>query len=186
MGLMTLPEAERSQPDAQALIAEARAHARRRRLKVAAVLVLLAVMTAAGVLIGRAIIRSPAAAQAGPRAAVAAAGTGIVTGHLSACFGVALSTGSWPVTPGTVVVLRGRLTWKPDGPGTQRLVFPAGPAVASQHISNNYDQMFRFALPPGHYVLAGRYGTGPGFVTFSQVTVTAGAVIRVDLPNLCQ
>jgi hypothetical protein len=94
--------------------------------------------------------------------------------------------GPLPVTPGTVVVLRGRLTWKPDGPGMWRLVFPQGPAVASEHISDNYDQTFRFSLSPGHYVLAGRYGSGSGFVTFKEVTVTAGAVIRVDLPNLCK
>jgi hypothetical protein len=186
MSLATLPEAGRSQPDAGALIAEARAHARRRRLKVAAALVLLAVIAAAGVLIGRAVTRSPAAAQAGSRPAVAAALTGIVTGHLPACFGLAPLAGPPPITPGTVFVLRGKLTWKPDGPGTQRLVFPSGPAVASQHISDNYDQTFRFALPPGHYVLVGRYGPGPGFPAFTQVTVTAGAIIQVNLVSACK
>jgi hypothetical protein len=185
MSLATLSEAGRSQPDAQALIAEARAHARRRRLKVAAALVLLAVMAAAGVLIGRAVTRSPATVQVGSRPAVAAVGTGIVTGHLPACFGLA-PTGPPPITPGTVFVLRGTLTWKPDGPGAQRLVFPSGPAVASQHISDNYDQTFRFTLPPGHYVLAGRYGPGPGFAAFTQVTVTAGAVIQANLVNACK
>jgi len=186
MSLATLPEAGRSQPGAQALIAEARAHARRRRLKMAAALVLLAIMTASGVLIGRAVTRSPAAAQARPRPAVAAVGTGIVTGHLPACFGFAPPPGPPSVTPGTVFVLRGKLTWKPAGPGTQRLVFPSGPAVASQHISDNYDQTFRFALPPGHYVLAGRYGPGVGFSAFTQVTVTAGAVIQANLVSACK
>ena len=57
--------------------------------------------------------------------------------------------------------------------------------MASEHISDNHDQTFRFALPPGHYVLAGRYDSGAGLVTFSQVTVTVGALIRVDLPNAC-
>jgi hypothetical protein len=55
MSLIVLPETDRSQPDAQVLIAEARAHARRRRLKVAAALVVLAITVAAGVLIGRAL-----------------------------------------------------------------------------------------------------------------------------------
>jgi drug/metabolite transporter, DME family len=62
---------------------------------------------------------------------------------------------------------------------------PKGPAVASEHISNNYDQTFRFALPPGHYVIAGRYDRSSGYGPFSEVTVTAGATIRVELPNVC-
>jgi hypothetical protein len=186
MSLITLPEAEHSAPGAQALIAAARAHARRRRLKVAAALVALAISAAVAVLIGRPVSSTHAAAQLSPRPALPAAGTGIVTGQLSACFGVVPQNGPLPVTPGTVVVLRGVLTWKPDGPGTWRLVYPPGPAVASEHISDNYHQTFRFALPPGHYVLAGRYGSGPGFATFRQVTVTVGAAIRVDLPNVCE
>jgi hypothetical protein len=186
MSLIVRPGAERSEPGTQALIAESRAHARRRRLKLAAALVLLAVMTAAGILIGRAVAGSHATAQARPRPALPAAGTGVVTGHLPACFGIALPNRPPPITPGTVVVLRGRLTSEPDGPGMERLVFPKGPAVASEHISNNYDQTFRFALPPGHYVIAGWYGSGPGYAAFSQVTVTAGAVVRADLHNACK
>jgi len=189
MSLIVLPEAERSQPgalDAQALIAEARAHARRRRLKVAVALAVLAIVATASVLIGRAITGTHAAAQARPRPALPVAGTGIVTGHLAACFGILPLNWQQYSTPGTVVVLRGRLAWKPDGPGTWRLVFPKGPAVADEHIRDNYGQTFRFALPPGHYVVAGRYDSGPGFATFREVTVIAGAVIRVDLPNLCK
>ena len=73
---------------AEALIAEARAHARRRRLKIAVALAILAAVVAA-VLIGRVTIGSHRAAQARPRPAALAAGTGIVTGHLAACFGIA-------------------------------------------------------------------------------------------------
>src|SRR5487761_1113561 len=104
-----------------------------------------------------------ARAQARPRPAAAA--TGIVTGHLAACFAIPPTRGR-RVTPGTVVS-------------------PKGPAVASQHISDNYDQTFRFALPAGHYVLAGQYDHGSGYYTFREVTVTAGANLRVDLPNAC-
>jgi hypothetical protein len=187
MSLIAPPEAERTEPDAQALIAEARAHARRRRLKVAAALVMLAVMTVAGVLIGRALARPHAAAPARPRPPAAAASTGIITGHLSACFAIPPSKGRWPVTPGTVVALRGRVTEKPAGPGAWVTVFPNGPAVASEHISNNYDQTFRLALPPGKYVIAGHYDSAPARVygPFREVTVTAGASIRVDLPDVC-
>jgi hypothetical protein len=169
---------------AEALIAEARAHARRRRLKIAVALAILASVVAA-VLIGRVTIGSHRAAQARPRPAALAAGTGIVTGHLAACFGIRPASGR-RIAPGTVVALRGHITWKPIAPGTWMIVYPKGPAVASQHISDNYDQTFRFALPPGHYVLAGQYDHGSGYGTFREVTVTAGANLRVDLPNLCQ
>jgi hypothetical protein len=168
---------------AAALIAEARAHARRRRLKIAVALAILAAVVAA-VLIGRVTIGPHRAAQARPRPAALAAGTGILTGHLAACFGIASKNGRH-ITAGTVVALRGHITWKPIGPGTWMIVYPKGPAVASQHISDNYDQTFRFALPPGPYVLAGQYDPGPGYRTFREVTVTAGANLRVDLPNLC-
>ena len=130
------------------------ARARRRRLKVAAALVAAAVLAAAGVLISRAVTNSHPAARADQRPAGPAAGTGIVTGHLAACFGIAPTTKPGPVTPGTVVVLRGKVAWKSNGPGAWHVVFPNGPAVASEHISDNFDQTFRFALPPGHYVLA--------------------------------
>jgi hypothetical protein len=183
MSLITLPESGPSRPDAQALIAEARAHARRRRRKAAAALILLAAMVATGVLIGRAAADSHAAAPARPRPARLAARTGIVTGHLAACF--AIPTRPLPVTPGTVVALRGRVTDKPAGPGSWTFVFPKGPAVASEHISNNYDQTFRFELPPGHYVIAGRYDRSRSYGPFSEVTVTTGATIRVELPDVC-
>ena len=169
---------------AEALIAEARAHARRRRLNIAVALAVLVAVVAA-VLIGRVTIGSHGAAQARPRPAALAAGTGIVTGHLAACFGIPPASGR-RIAPGTVVILGGHITWKPIGPGTWMIVYPKGPAVASQHISDNYDQTFRFALPPGHYVLAGQYDHGSGYGTFREVTVTAGANLRVDLPNLCQ
>jgi hypothetical protein len=169
---------------AEALIAEARAHARRRRLKIAVALAVLAAVVAA-VTSGRVTTGSHRVAQAPSRPAALAAGTGIVTGHLAACFGIPPASGR-RITPGTVVALSGHITWKPIAPGTRMIVYPKGPAVASQHISDNYDQTFRFALPPGQYVLAGRYDHGSGYGTFREVTVTAGANLRTDLPNLCQ
>jgi hypothetical protein len=42
------------------------------------------------------------------------------------------------------------------------------------------------SAPPGHYVLAGQYDHGSGYGTFREVTVTAGANLRVDMPNVCQ
>lgn len=183
MSLIAPPEASR--PDAQALITEARAHARRRRLKILAALIALAVMAVTGVLIGRAVTRPHTPAPASPRPAPLAAGSGIVTGHLAACFGAPPSHGPLPVTPGTVVALRGRVSQKSAGPGTWMLVYPKGPAVASEHISNNYSQTFRFALPPGHYVIAGRYNGWSSYGPSTEVTVTTGATIRVNLPDIC-
>ena len=170
---------------AEALIAEARAHARRRRLKIAVALAVLGAAAVAAMLIGRAAMGSHGAAYPRPRPAAPATGTGIVTGHLAACFGIPPTHGR-RITPGTVVALRGHITWKPTAPGTWMIVYPKGPAVASGHISDNYDQTFRFALPPGHYVLAGQYDHGSGYDTFREVTVTAGASLRVDLPNVCK
>ena len=47
--------------------------------------------------------------------------------------------GPLPITPGTVVALRGRVTDKPVAPGSWAIVFLKALAVASQHISDNYD-----------------------------------------------
>jgi len=171
--------------DEQALIAEARAHARRRRRRIALVLVVALITVSAGVLIARTAAGARQVAQARPRAGLLVSRTGIVTGQLPPCFGVDPANRPAPVTPGTVVVLRGSITTTPDGPGMWRLLLPKGPVLAHQYIRDNYTQVFRFALPPGHYVLAGSYG-GPGYSAFEDATVTAGRVIRVDLRNACK
>ncbi|HLK76439.1 MAG TPA: hypothetical protein VKU77_22655 [Streptosporangiaceae bacterium] len=172
---------------AEALIAEARAHARRRRVKIAVAMVALAVAAAAAVLIGRAAVGSHGTAHRGPQSAAPAAATGIVTGHLAACFGIRPKDPAQAITPGTVVAFRGRVTYRQVAPGSWRAEFPKGPVVASQHISNNQDQAFRLALSPGHYVIAGHYDENPAgiYAPFTEVTVTTGATIRVDLPNPC-
>lgn len=172
---------------AEALITEARAHARRRRLKIAVTLVVLAVTAAAAVLISRAAIVSHGTARTHPRQVMPAAATGFVTGHLGACFGIPPKNPAQAITPGTVVAFRGRVTWKQVAPGSWTVQFPKGPIVASQHISNNQDQAFRLALPPGHYVIAGHYDENPAgiYAPFTEVTVTTGATVRVDLPNPC-
>ena len=172
---------------AEVLITEARAHARRRRLKIAVTVVVLAVTAAAAVLIGRPAIGSHGMAHRGPQSAAPAAATGFVTGHLAACFGISPKNPAQAITPGTVVAFRGRVTYRQVAPGSWRAEFPKGPVVASQHISNNQDQAFRLALPPGHYVIAGHYDENPAgsYAPFTEVTVTTGATVRVDLPNPC-
>jgi hypothetical protein len=168
---------EQSPGDEQALIAEARARARRRRLRIVLAVLAAAVMALAGVLIGYAVPGTSHTAATRP--VPAAIRTGVVTGHLAACAGLPVRV----ITPGTVTVLRGTVRWKLVSPGTWRLVLPTK-VVASEHISNNYDQTFRFALPPGKYVLAGRYDRGNA-LTFHEVSVPAGKVIREDLPDVC-
>ena len=173
---------------AEALIAEARARARHRRLKIAVTVVVLAATAAAAVLIGRGAIGSHGTARTHPRQVIPAAATGFVTGHLAACFGILPKNLAQAVTPGTVVALRGRATWKQVAPGSWMIQLPKGPVVASQHISKNYDQTFRFALSPGHYVIAAHYDENPAgdYGPFSEVTITAGGAYRVDLPNDCE
>ena len=80
-----------------------------------------------------------------------------------------------------MTALRGRQTWKPDGPGTWRLQLPATVA-ARQHVTENHQ--FTFDLAPGRYVLVGRYDRGNA-MTFLDVSITAGRVLHRDLPNLC-
>jgi hypothetical protein len=195
MSLIMAPAVKRSPTEdmaaedvaAEALIAEARAHARRRRVKIAVAMIALAVAAAAAVLIGRAAAGSHGTAHRGPQSAAPAAATGIVTGHLAACFGIRPKDPGQAITPGTVIAFRGRVTYRQVAPGSWRAEFPKGPVVASQHISNNQDQAFRLALSPGHYVIAGHYDENPAgiYAPFTEVTVTTGATIRVDLPNPC-
>jgi hypothetical protein len=171
--------------DEQVLIAEARAHACRRRRRVTLAVIIVLVTALAGVLIARVAAGTRHVAQARSRAGLLVTRSGIVTGQLPACFGMPPAKGTAPVDPGTVVVLRGSITTRPDGPGISQLLLPKGPVLAHQYISNNYRQVFRFELPPGHYVLAGSYG-GPGYSAFRDATVTAGKVIVVDLPAACK
>jgi hypothetical protein len=175
--------------DDRALIEEARAHARRRRRGIALAIIVAAVIAGAAALVVHAVSGSGRAAT-GRQRDVPAAATGVVTGHLSACQGAALPPGyPLPVTPGTVTVVRGTVSWKHSGPGTWQMIYPRGPAIAEQYIGNNYHQTFRFVLPPGRYVLYGRYRDGQypngTFGTYATVSVTTHHVVRVNLPDLC-
>jgi hypothetical protein len=185
---------------AEALIAEARARARRRRLRIAVAVIGAVAVAAVAVLLTARSGAQPAKTELLRHAAPVTV-TGVVTGHLEACSGLGPLGHDRPVTPGTVIVLRGTVRSAPLGHGTWRLVLPAGPAVAQEYIGDNYTQVFRFALPPGRYVLVGRYGPAgrparpiyeaPGGLytsnatTMNQVTIVAGRVVREDLPNDC-
>lgn len=165
--------------EAQVLIEQARAHARRRRRKTGlAVLIIAAIgggLAGTGTWSG-----SRPAAPSGPgRPAPLTAHTGEVTGYIDPCEGVNVGL---PYAAGTVTALRGTETWKPDGPGTWRLQFPADVA-ARQHIGEN--QEFNFDLAPGRYVLVARYDRGNA-MSFLDVSIAAGRILHRDLPNLCK
>jgi hypothetical protein len=110
-----------------------------------------------------------------------AARAGRVTGYIDACRGIAIP-GAPPYAAGTVIALRGRPTWKDNGPGTYRLQLPAT-AAARQHVAEG--QPFSFDLSVGQYVLVVG-DDGRSVLSFVDVTVTAGRVLHQDLPNLCK
>jgi hypothetical protein len=183
--------AEQAMAAERALIAEARARARRRRQKIAlALTAAAAALSAAGVRVALTVPGQPHRIDA-IAPSVPAIRTGTIVGHLDACSGLPVLPGwSPPVTPGTVTAIRGTVSWKPIGPGTWREILPTGPVVARAHISNNYHQVFRFALSPGRYVLIGRYDKvsypGGTFGTDTEVSVIAGKTVGADLPNDCK
>jgi hypothetical protein len=171
--------------EARELTAEARAHVRRRRQKTAlAVALIVAAAAGGGFAWAGALSGGKPADQGSPspspsQPAPLTAHTGGVTGYIDPCEGV--GTGL-PYAAGTVMALRGRETWKPDGHGTDRLQFPAAVA-ARQHVGESHK--FDFDLAPGQYVLVARYDHGNG-MTFLDVSVAAGRVLDRDLPDLCK
>ena len=167
---------------AQALIEQARDHARRRRRKTALAVIIIAAALGGGLAGAGALSGSgPAARGSHSRPIPLTAHTGGVTGYIDPCEGILIGTGL-PYAAGTVTALRGRETWKPGGDGTYRLQLP--PTVAArQHIAQN--RKFYFDLAPGRYVLVARYDRGNA-MTFLDVSIVAGRVLHRDLPNLCK
>jgi hypothetical protein len=172
----------RASAEAAALIAEAREHARRRRWRTALAAVIVAAAVGGG-LIGAGVFAGsrPVSRVGPPRPVPLPARAGRVTGYIDACRGVAIP-GAPPYAAGTVTALRGRQTWKANGPGTYRLQLPATTA-ARQHVAEG--QPFSFDLAAGRYVLV--VGDHDGSVlSFVDVTVAAGRVLHQNLPNLCK
>ena len=154
-----------------------------RRRRLSAALAALIVTTAVGGGLAAAVIFTggqPMSSSVPERTVSPTARTGAVTGYIDAC--AVLVTPRQPHAAGTVKALPGRLTWKPNGPGTYRLVLPTTTA-ATQHVAAG--AAFSFHLAPGHYVLV----TGDNsrtVMSFASVTVAAGRVVHKDLPNLCK
>jgi len=163
--------------EAQALIEQARAHARRRRWKTGLAALIVAAVIGGG--LAGAGAWSGSGTQRPGRPAPLTAHTGAVTGYIDPCEGITVGL---PHAAGTVTALRGRETWKPDGPGTWRLQLPATVA-ARQHVAENHQ--YYFDLAPGQYVLEARYDRGNA-MSFLDVSIAAGRVLHRDLPNLCK
>lgn len=127
-----------------------------------------------------------------PSVAPTQAGFGLVVGQISPCIGPPYPGAKPPGHPaGTVVVLRGSMTWTSDGRGGQYLgPFPTE-TVATESIPTG--GTYRFILPPGPYVIVlPPYSTGsvPGgptisFAPYASVSVVAGQTTHQDVPGEC-
>jgi len=166
--------------EAQVLTAEIRAHDRRRRWnkRLGALIVVAAVGDCFAAMVALSGSSPAPPGHLGPPAPRPAR-TGGVTGYIDPCEGLPIQ--GLPYAAGTVTALRGRETWKPDGPGTSRLQLPATVA-ARQHVGET--QRFTFDLAPGQNVLVARYQNGNA-MSFLDVSIAAGRVLHRDLPNLC-
>ena len=87
--------------------------------------------------------------------------------------------------PGTVQVLQGDVTWKPDGeePGVIRDVLPD--RVVTQ-ATLGFGDRYSFDLAPGHYVLkVVQTPAGNPVRRFMPVILNPGDDRIVDIPNTC-
>jgi hypothetical protein len=106
---------------------------------------------------------------------------GAVTGFIEPCEGRPIP--GLPYAAGTVTAYRGEPTYKQIAPGAYRMVLPTT-FVARQHVVRN--QRFDLNLSPGHYFLVAKYD-GPGNAgSFLDVQITAGATLRVNMPDVCK
>src|ERR1700686_1165999 len=88
--------------------------------------------------------------QATPSASVPA-GFGVVVGQISPCYLDNRPNPPPPAHPaGTVVVLRGSVTWVPTGAGGVTLHLPTETVTAESIPAGG---QYRFILPPGPYVI---------------------------------
>ena len=105
---------------------------------------------------------------------------GIVFGGLRPCD--ALGVSHLHYAAGTVSVLHGHVTWSPVSAGVAAASFPSAVA-AEQTVGANSGYLFD--LNPGRYVLRGRYTGGSDAAPWVDVTVKAGSIQYVDVPDLC-
>jgi hypothetical protein len=117
-----------------------------------------------------------------------ATGEGSVVGGIDPCFGIPPSPSEPTYVAGTVTVYRGRVTWKPDRPGSFVAVLPSA-RVAEQTVATN--ATYRFVLEAGSYVLqahyaGARFASPNAVVPFIGVMVSPGRVSAQSIPNECK
>ncbi len=124
-----------------------------------------------------------AATLAPPAPITLPSGDGVITGGIDACFGVPPKRSPGFVA-GTVVVFGGSVTQVPWA-GGYRDVLPTD-MVAKKTVAAH--QRYRFVLPPGRYVLVGRYAgvTSDQLGPWVATTVSVGEDAVRDIPNECK
>lgn len=124
----------------------------------------------------------------GPIPVQLTAGKGAVVGGIAPAMGFPPPRVAPTDVAGTVTVLRGQVSWKPDGPGSFLAVLPTA-RVAEQSVATN--ATYRFVLDPGSYVLqahfaGARFASLDAVVPYIEVTVSAGKVTAQSIPNECK
>ena len=102
----------------------------------------------------------------------------VLTGGIEPCSGLGPGPGIPTYSAGTVTVWKGDL--RTDGSGGY--VLPADVA-ATQTVGVN--QMYRFVLMPGHYVLSATMSPPAGGSRPIGVTLNPGDSLTRDIPNAC-
>ena len=108
--------------------------------------------------------------------------TGVVYGNLDTCIAIP-GPGTPQYSPGTVsaypaAAYRG----SPTAGGT---VYSLSPRERSASMQVTPEHGFSFTLPPGQYVLTGRYRSQAHGMSILHVTVRAGARLHADIPDEC-
>jgi uncharacterized membrane protein len=108
-------------------------------------------------------------------------GEGLVTGGIVPCAAIVPPNGE-QYAAGTVMVLKGYVSWRATGPGTSVVVFPK--IVAAQEtVATNAS--YQFGLAPGKYVLQAHFPAPANAIPFISITVKVGTAEHVDIPNVC-
>ena len=107
----------------------------------------------------------------------------LVVGGVDPCNGIAIAPQGPQYAAATVTVLQGRVAWKPAGPGASTMVLPKM-VSARQSVSTN--ELYRFSLAPGDYVLEAQFPPPANVTPVTTVTIKPGATAIVDIPNECK
>jgi hypothetical protein len=106
---------------------------------------------------------------------------GVVIGGIIPCQAIIMRGGP-QYAPGTVTVLKGKVSWRSTGPGTSVVVFPTT-VVAQASVTTN--GTYLFTLDPGDYVLQAHFAPPANVTPFTEITVNHGVGVHVDIPNMC-